>query len=459
MKFRHIVSTVAVAVLAFAMPFTAGATVKKEGNWPAEDRKIDLEFKGKPTDGLKKLAKEAEWSLVVANGVRIDENGADVNIDVDDEPADAVLEALFVGRDVVAYRNGKLVTVTPSSLVPATPAPPTLPAPPALPALPDAPPVPTVRGEDRTVLGDSSVIGKSEIVHTVTVAGGSLKVEGIVTGDLVVAGGSAKLVSGARVVGNVVVFGGSLKVEDKARIDGDVAINGGSLKREDGAIIGGSVVNDHDHDRSHRQHGRRGSGVKVDLDDKAKDASGEASDDASEHHSRIAEAAQSFGSSMSKMALLFVLGCVLLALLAPRMERLRVEIAARPMRAFATGLVGTVLGLLSSAILLTVLCVSVIGIPVAVMAVLLAVLAVYGAIASALTTFGAAVIGHKTQNPYLHLLLGCGAFLVLLSIPVVGGIVAFAVTMIAIGALILTRVGGLLDRRKKGWSDRPAAMR
>jgi cytoskeletal protein CcmA (bactofilin family) len=312
-----------------------------------------------------------------------------------------------------------------------------------------------VRGEDRTVLGDSSVIGKSEIVHTVTVAGGSLKVEGIVTGDLVVAGGSAKLVSGARVVGNVVVFGGSLKVEDKARIDGDVAINGGSLKREDGAIIGGSVVNDQDHDHSHRHHGRRGSGLKVDLDDKDKDAS---DDSATEHHSRIAEAAQSFGSSMTKMALLFVLGCVLLALLAPRMERLRVEIASRPMRAFATGLVGTVLGVLSSAILLTVLCVSVIGIPVAVIAVLLAVLAVYGAIASALTTFGAAVIGHRTQNPYLHLLLGCGAFLVLLSIPWVGWIVAFAVTMIAIGALILTRVGGLLDRRKRGWSDRPAAM-
>ena len=85
----------------------------------------------------------------------------------------------------------------------------------------------------------------------------------------------------------------------------------------------------------------------------------------------------------------------------------------------------------------------------ALIGVLLAILAFYGALASVLTTFGAAVIGHRTHNPYFHLLLGCGAFLVLATIPWIGGIVVFAVSMIAIGALITTRAAGLLDRSRR----------
>jgi hypothetical protein len=438
-----------VAALAFAIPFTAGATVKKEGSWPGAEKTVDLEFEGKPSEGLRRLAKEAGWSLVVANGVVIDGSGGDVHIDVDDQPADAVLEALFVGHDVVAHRNGTLITVTPAAGTPATTAAPVVPSPPAVPAPPAAgavtspaappapPPVPTVRGEDRNVFGGSLVIRKDEIVHTVTVAGGSLKVEGTVTGDLVVAGGSAKIASGGRVVGNATVFGGSLKVEKNGRIDGDVGVAGGSVKREEGAIIGGRIVDD-----EHKGQ------VNVTVHDgETKTTVKPAAERPS--RSRLSEAVHEFGQSMTRMALLFVLGCVLLALLAPRMEKLRVEIASRPMRSFAIGLVASLIGSIAGLITIVILCITVIGIPVALIGVLLAILAVYGGLASVLTTFGAAVLGHRTQNPYLHLLLGCGAFLVLSSIPWVGGLTVFAVSMIAIGALVTTRVGGLLDRRRR----------
>ena len=128
MKPLHLTSILGIAALAFIVPFTAGATVKKEGTWPTVEKKVDLEFDGKPSDGLRKLAKEAGWSLVVANGVAVDGNGGDVHVEVDDQPADAVLEALFVGKDVVAHRNGTLITVTPGtpgdSAAPAPPAPP-----------------------------------------------------------------------------------------------------------------------------------------------------------------------------------------------------------------------------------------------------------------------------------------------------------------------------------------------
>ncbi len=426
MKSSRLLSVLAVAVLSFVLPLSAGATVKKEGGWPEVDKKVDLQFDGKPSEGLKRLAKEAGWSLVVANGVAVDGSGGDVHVSVDDQPADAVLDALFVGRNVVAYRNGDLVTLTPGSTDTASVTPPA-----------PAPAAPAVRGDDRNVFGGSLVIHKGEVAHNVTVAGGSLKVEGTITGDLVIAGGSAKILSGGRVMGNATVFGGSLKVEKDARVDGSVGIAGGALQREEGSFVGGGVV-DSDHDGNVH--------VKVHDGEMTTEVSPK---ETGRSRSRFSQAAHSFGQSVTRMALLFVLGCVLLALLAPPMERLRVEIASRPMRSFALGLVGSLLGSIALAIVLVVLCVTVIGIPVALVGVLLAILAVYGGIASVLTTVGAAVIGHRTSNTYLHLLFGCGAFLVLSAIPAVGPIVTLVVTMVAVGALLVTRGGGLFDRRRR----------
>ncbi len=456
MNRARLLSMLVIAALAFALPFSAGATVKKEGSWPGVEKKVDLEFRGKPSDGLKQLAKKADWSLVITNGVAID--GAEVQIDVEDVPADAVLEALFVNADVIAHRNGKLITVTPAPngtsagapaaaadgtpAADATPAaPPTSPAPPPLdtaqppspPAVPAAPPVPTVRGEDRNVFGGRLVVHEDEVVHSVTVTGGSLNVEGTVTGDLVVMGGAAKVAKGGRVIGNATVIGGSLKVEKGGRIDGDVAVAGGSLKREKGAIIGGRVIDD------------RHAGKVTIHDGGEKDAATDASESKGSRLSRVVHA---LGRSLTKMSLLFVLGCVLLALAAPRMEKLRVEVASRPMRSFALGIVSALLGSIGGLILLTILCITIIGIPVAIAGVIFAVLALYGAIASVLTTFGAAVAGHRTQNAYVHLLVGCAAFFLLSAIPWVGGIVTFVVTMIALGALVATRAGGLFERRR-----------
>lgn len=426
-----------VVLVAFALPATAGATLKKEGVWPAEEKKISLDFDGKPSDGLQELAKTAGWSLVVAKGTEIDSH--EVHIDVDDQPADAVLEALFAQSSVVATRNGTLITVIPlgaASAANAVPAP-SVPPPPVVPAAPPAA-MPTARGEDKNVFGGSVHIGKDEIVHTVTVTGGSAKIDGTVTGDLIVMGGSAKLHKGARVVGNVTVMGGSVRIEKAARVDGHVAAMGGAVKSEDGAIIGGSVVDD-----------RHKGNVKVSVDDDGDVHTTVDGEDRSSKSGKLQSAAQSFGRKVTAMSLLFVFGCVLLALLTGRMERLRIETAARPMRSFALGLIGTVAGGIAAAIAVVILCVTVIGIPIAVLGILAAVFAVYGAIAAVLTTFGAAVIGHKTKNTYVHLLFGCGAFLVASSLPVVGGLVTFAVAMIAIGTLVSTKVAGFLEKKPK----------
>jgi len=297
--------------------------------------------------------------------------------------------------------------------------------------------MPTARGEDKNVVGGSLTIRKDEIVHTVSVTGGSAKIDGTVTGDLVVAGGSAKLHKGARVVGNITVMGGSVHIDKGARVDGHVAAMGGSVKSDEGAIIGGTVVDD--------QH--KGN-VKVSIDDDGDLHTAVDGEDRSSSGGKVHNAVQSFGRKVTQMSLLFVFGCVLLALLTGRMERLRIETAARPMRSFALGLIGTLLGTIAGVIAIVILCVTVIGIPIAVLGLLATVFAVYGAIAAVLTTFGAAVIGHKTKNTYVHLLFGCGVVLIASSLPVVGGIITFAVTMIAIGTLVATKAAGFLEKKR-----------
>ncbi len=410
-------------VLATVLPLTAAASVRREGSWPAAEKHVSFEFDGKPGDGLKQLADEADWSLVMSNGV--DVGAHDVHIDVKDQPADAVLEALFADGNVVARRNGSLLTITPAEGAAAAPSASAPPAPPV------PPPVPTVRGEDRNVVGGSANVEKGEIVHTLTVTGGSAKVRGTVTGDLVVAGGSVKIEEGGRVVGNVTVFGGSVKVQRGGRIDGSVGVAGGSLKREEGSFVGGGVV-----DGSDDGHGK----IQVKIDE------GKVSSqvDPEPKRGRLSRAAHTFGESLTKMALLFVLGCVFLALGTQRMEMLRVEAAARPMRSFALGILGA-LGALFVAIGGSI---TLVGIPFVALGILLAVFATYVAIAAVLTTFGHAVLGHKTQNPYLHLLFGCAVFLILGAIPYVGGLVTFVVVMIAIGVLVSTRLGGLAASRR-----------
>ena len=435
-RLARVARIASIVTVVLALPLGADASVRREGAWPASDKKVSLDFEGKPSDGLKKLADEAGWSLVVSKGIEASEH--DVKIAVEDQPADAVLEALFAESDVVARRSGSLITITPShGGAAAAPTPPTpTPTSPSVaggtPSVPVAPPVPTVRGEDRNVVGNSLVVEKGEIVHTVSVTGGSAKIYGTITGDLVVFGGSARIENGARVVGNATVFGGSLKVESGARVDGDVGIVGGALKREEGAIIGGKIVNNStDHDDGD---------VKVSVHDGEVSTQVEGGHKRNSGRSRLSEAAHSLGESITKMSLLFVFGCVLLALGTRKMETLRVEAAAHPMKSFAWGIVGSFAALIA----LAALCITIVGIPFAALAALLGIFCVYASIAAVLTTAGAAVAGHKSKNPYVHLLVGCIGFLLLGVIPVVGGVVTLVVVMIAIGTLVSTRLAGTI---------------
>ncbi len=253
--------------------------------------------------------------------------------------------------------------------------------------------------------GGNLRIEAGEIVHDVTIMGGNLDVYGTVTGDISVAGGNVRIHRGGHVLGDAAGVGGNLTIDSGAAVDGDVGVVGGNVTREDGARVGGTV---HEGMRRPRPHKSRASSRSATAPAPAAD-SAVAVAVAKPADPPKASLVRRAVDGLHAVALFFVFGAVLLALAPDRMERLKVQVAAHPMRTFATGIVAIpVIALLSVAIGVTV-----IGLPV--VAVGLAAL-LFGTLAGAcsvLETLGGALLAHRTKNPYVH--LAFGALLVLIA--------------------------------------------
>ncbi|WP_272458724.1 polymer-forming cytoskeletal protein [Polyangium jinanense] len=418
------------------------AAVEKQGEWPTDEKKVSLDVERVPQeDAIKRLAEAAGWSVVIHAP-----STEPASLHVKDQPADKVLSLLLEGGDYVARRDGTLISISRAPAAkaaepaPAVPPVPPVPAAPPVPPVPPAPPVPPNvagdapaakpehpgahankgEGKDREVVGQNLVIEKDEVVKDVHLIGGTLTVKGVVTGDVEVAGGMVTIEPGAHVMGDAQVMGGSLNVKKGARLDGDARIVGGKLDREEGAVVAGDVstrVEEEKHDEpSNAQHFMR-----------------------------------EFSEAMTGGALLFALGAVLIALFTKRAESLKVEIAARPMRSFALGIVGS----LGAIALLVALCITLVGIPVAVVGLLAGTFGVFAAMCSTLEVVGRALIGHKTKNEYAHLALGCALFVLTGPLPVIGGIVRVVVVLVAIGSLVATRAAGLVPAKKGAKSMAP----
>lgn len=443
----------------------AHAAVRREGAWAGDDKKVSLALEGTPRKvALRKLAEQAGWSLVVPSDVE-----EPVDVAVKDQPADKVLDLLLADGKYVARREGSMIHVTrdleaASAAVPAVPAVPGAPAVPALPAVPAVPGVPVMpampmgssaadlaeraekaaekaerahqkaekrhgkrHGNDRTVAGSNGKVDKDEVVDDFTVFGGSAEVLGTVNGDVTVFGGSTVLRKGAVVHGDVSAFGGSVDIQDGARVEGEATGFGGSVHKSPNAQVGDSDDDDKDDEATAAAPAASG----------APTASIKAHEDEAKP-SRAWHFFREVGDTLTAAAMLFVFGSVLLALATGRMDRLKLEIAARPMRTFALGLTGSLVAI----VVLCALCITLVGIPVACVALLLAIFGAYAGVCAALTTAGELLVRHRTENVYVHLAAGCALFMLLGAIPFVGGLVKFAVIFLGIGSLVATNAAG-----------------
>jgi hypothetical protein len=454
-------SLAAAAALVASVTVTAvaGATVKHEGTWPDADKAVTLDVTAVPrTEALRRLADAAGWSLVVHAPP-----GDPVEIHVKNTPAAKVLDVLLDDGDYVVTRDGNLVSVkagdgegesapAPSGSIgglaralamqaagsAGAPAVPPIPPVPPVPPVAPVPPVPSPsskglsikigsddsevdephgRGQDRTVMGGNVTIAKGEVARDVTVFGGNVDLEGKTTGDVTVFGGNVEVHEDAVIHGDATVFGGSLTLDKGAKVDGDVSSIGGTLNRDPDSTVGGDVV-------------AKGSAEPNGAHEET-------------HRGIVARAGESVMDGVRLAAVLFVIGTVLLALSGRRMDMLRAEVATRPMRSLALG----VLGVIGGVVTLVALCVTVIGIPVAAVALLVFGFALLGAMCAVLSVVGEGLLRHRTENPYVHLAVGCAIYVALASLPWVGHFVVAATVLAGIGVLVATRGAGLVRRR------------
>lgn len=404
------------------------AAVRKTGTWPEKDPRISLELEKAPLAiALRTVCEKAHWSLVLQDA----NLEGTVTLSVKDEPAAKVLEMLVPEQVALhAHREDNLVRLTADAAPTGVPSNGVQPAPSAFESAQPAPipasaasSAPCVwkssgcyegdkrvreKGQDREVTGSGLRIEKDEVVHDVTVLGGPVEVFGVVTGDLTVTGGSLEVQPGGIVVGDVTLVGGKGHIAKGGRVDGHVGVVG-VLTRDDGAIVGGDI----------EQTGEEGCAATPKT------------------------LRQMMGDLVAGFAMLFIVGLIFQSLAEGRMERLRVEIASRPVRNFALGVVG-MLGLLAG---ITVLCVTVLGIPVALVLFMLAFVAVVASLCATAQLAGEMLLRHKTKNPHVHLALGVALLVVGGALPWIGGWVWSIAVLIGAGALVATRATGLLEKK------------
>jgi hypothetical protein len=400
----------------------AFGAVKRQGTWPEEDKAITLDLSSvSRAEAVRKVADAAGWSIVF-KGLPEDK----IDVHVKNQPAARVLDLVLSDAGYLARREGDIIQIQRDEGAQGDHA-----APPPAPAV-SPPPVPSSarhgkkhkhrddsEGSDRTVFGGSVRVEPTEVVDDIAVFGGSVDILGKSTGDVTVFGGSVHVHPGAHVDGDLAVIGGEVKVDDDASIDGDVVALGGELHRGARARIGGEVKMWGDESSDDRSEGREWEPGRL---------------------FRF----RTIGAQITKTAFLFLMGAVVIAIATRRMQLLQSEIALRPMRSMAVGIASMVVGL----ILIVLLCITVVGIPVALVALLIGILAAYAGICAALSAMGSALVAHRSENPYVHLAVGCGVFLVAGFIPYFGTFITVLILFAGFGAFAATRAAGFISANR-----------
>jgi hypothetical protein len=154
--------------------------------------------------------------------------------------------------------------------------------------------------------------------------------------------------------------------------------------------------------------------------------------DSDEHQSWLSSTL----SSLSRHALLFVLGLVLLGAFPRRIRAVNAVIMESPLRAGATG----VLAALAAVVLCLLLVITIIGIPAGIVLALGSALAGYAGLAATAWVVGSVLPIEKLRGHPIRE-LGAGVFLLFLTsrVPVLGAVVLAVACAVGLGAIVRTR--------------------
>jgi hypothetical protein len=283
--------------------------------------------------------------------------------------------------------------------------------------------------------GSFTLASGATLDHDLVALGATVALErGSTTFGHVTALGGTLSIDG-RVTGTVHVYGGRLQLGNAARIEGGVTGNWSTVERAPGSVVVGEV--------------ELGTlrGVPASLP-RAPVAAYDA-------YTRLAATDSWPGALLPGLVLALVAALVTLVMPMP-LERVGAAMVATPLRSATVGLVA----LLIIVVVLVLFVVTIVGIPIALLGAMLVGLAVlvgWIALGGHVGRLLGDAFGQRWSPP---LAAGVGAFAVaagvavLGTVPLLGGLAQFALTLVALGALTLTRFG----TRRLGLPGAPPAI-
>lgn len=296
-----------------------------------------------------------------------------------------------------------------------------------------------------TVQGDLLVAGgtvtiRGTVEKDVRAAGGEVIVSGIVNGNITVIGGSVTISDGAQLSGNVVGGAGDLKIYAPIAKDivvgagelmiansvaGDVVAGVGELTLSPNAQVAGNLTYYSDEQIAMAE------GAVV---------SGKVSHPQIEKVEKKETAKNVTGGAVTTARVLNIISAFILGMLALRFfpnatAMVESHIQKNPWASMGIGL----LALIVTPILMIIFFVTVIGIPIAMVLLFAYFFYIYISKIFVALVLGRTFLGYfKAKYPQAAVLaIGLIMYLVITSIPVIGGIVVFVSVIMGVGALIL----------------------
>lgn len=297
---------------------------------------------------------------------------------------------------------------------------------------------------DGTVNGDLLVAGGNinitgNVKGDIRVAGGDINIDGTVGGNITTLGGAIRVdddseVSGSMVAGggNVEVFGpigkgitagaGSLMIANK--VGGDVVTGVGQLDLASDAQVAGNLQYMSEEKAGIADGASVSGSIKQQMPPKGPD----------EKDKKALLAGAAVGFAVFKFLSLLAIGSLLLWALPVFMKNASVAMVKKPLQSLGVGF----LVLILTPILAVILMVTVIGLPLGLVALLGYFFLLYISKVFAALAVGERVLGPK-QNRYLSLALGLLILILVLFIPVLGGLVDFMAMLLGLGAAVMTK--------------------
>ena len=291
----------------------------------------------------------------------------------------------------------------------------------------------TVTGDVSGAAGTVHVTEDGRVAGSISGAAGDVRIDGVVGGDLSAGSGNVQVTETATIGGDVNIGAGYVRIN--GRIDGDVRVGAETILLGPNADIGGEF---------------RYDAIQFTQDPAATIAGGVVED--SNLRGNIGTfTLPSWVTWGYSLLANIVLGVVLLTLFPAFSARLTGRVSDEPATTGGIGL----LTLVGAPILLALIAITIIGIPLAVFGAIAFGLAIWVGIVYGQYAVGAWVLRRAGRDDrWLALVVGLVGFAILELIPVLGGLFAFGVLLLGLGALALELRDSFRTRRRAGPSNR-----